>query len=79
MIQGSGSVSLTNGSGCGSGRPKNIWILRIRIRMWIWISNTERMYGKVGKKAKNMHNKYFNEIDKRIKNQNKMLGKDDVE
>ncbi len=29
-IEGSGSVSLTNGS--GSGRPKNIWILRIRIR-----------------------------------------------
>ncbi len=30
MIEGSGSVSLTNGS--GSGRPKNLWILRIRIR-----------------------------------------------
>jgi hypothetical protein len=30
MIEGSGSVFLTNGS--GSGRPKNIWILRIRIR-----------------------------------------------
>ena len=29
MIEGSGSVSLTNGS--GSGRRKNIWILRIRI------------------------------------------------
>jgi hypothetical protein len=28
MIEGSGSISLTNGS--GSGRPKNIWILRIR-------------------------------------------------
>jgi hypothetical protein len=30
IIEGSGSISLTNGSGCGSGRPKNIWILRIR-------------------------------------------------
>jgi hypothetical protein len=30
MIEGSGSVSLTNES--ESGRPKNIWILRIRIR-----------------------------------------------
>ena len=40
MIEGSGSISLTNGSGCGSGRPKNIWILRIRIRMRIWNRNT---------------------------------------
>ncbi len=33
MIEGSWSVSLTNGSGCGSGRPKKVpWILRIRIR-----------------------------------------------
>ncbi len=32
MIEGSGSVSLTNGS--GYGRSKNIWILRI------WIRNT---------------------------------------
>ncbi len=32
MIEGSGSVSLTNGSGCRSGRPKNMRILRIRIR-----------------------------------------------
>ncbi len=32
MIEGSGSVSLTNGSGCGSERPKNIWIPQIRIR-----------------------------------------------
>ncbi len=38
MIEGSGSISLTNGSGCGSGRPKNIWILRIRIL----IRNTDR-------------------------------------
>jgi hypothetical protein len=30
MIEGSGSVYLTNGS--GSGRPENIWILRIRLR-----------------------------------------------
>jgi hypothetical protein len=30
MIEGSGSVSLTNKS--GSGRPRNIWIQRIRIR-----------------------------------------------
>ncbi len=30
MIEGSGSISLTNGS--GSGRPTNTWILRIRIR-----------------------------------------------
>jgi hypothetical protein len=29
MIEGSGSISLTNGSGFGSGRPTNIWI-RIR-------------------------------------------------
>jgi hypothetical protein len=29
-IEGTGSVSLTNGSGSGSGRPKNIRILRIR-------------------------------------------------
>ncbi len=29
MIEGSGSISLTNESGCGSGRPKNKWILRI--------------------------------------------------
>jgi hypothetical protein len=27
-IEGSGSVSLTNGSGFGSGRTQNIWILR---------------------------------------------------
>jgi hypothetical protein len=38
MIEGSGSISLTNGSGFGSGRPKNIWILRIQI--WIRIGNT---------------------------------------
>ena len=31
MIEGSGSISLTNGSGFGSRRPKNIWIIRIRI------------------------------------------------
>ncbi len=31
MIEGSGSVYLTNGS--GSGRPENILILRIRIRL----------------------------------------------
>ncbi len=36
MIEGSGSVSLTDGSGFGSGRPKNTWILRI----WIRIRNT---------------------------------------
>ncbi len=33
MIEGSGSVPLTNGSGFGSGRPKNIRILRIQIRI----------------------------------------------
>ena len=32
MIEGSGSVRLTNGSGSGSRRPKNIRIRRIRIR-----------------------------------------------
>jgi hypothetical protein len=31
MIDGSGSVPLTNVSESGSGRPKNIWILRIRL------------------------------------------------
>jgi hypothetical protein len=36
MIEGSGSVSLTNGSGCRSVRPKQIWILRIR--------NTDAIY-----------------------------------
>jgi hypothetical protein len=40
MIEGSGSVSLTNGSGFGSVRPKNIWILRIRIRIRIRIRHT---------------------------------------
>jgi hypothetical protein len=34
MIDGSGSVSLTNGS--GSGRPKYMWILRIRIRNTVY-------------------------------------------
>jgi hypothetical protein len=33
MIEGSGSISLTNGSGFGSGRPTNIKIQRIRIRI----------------------------------------------
>jgi hypothetical protein len=33
MIEGSGSVYLTNGSGSGGPKnPKNMWILRIRIR-----------------------------------------------
>jgi hypothetical protein len=32
MIEGSGSVPLTNGPGFESRRPKNIWIRRIRIR-----------------------------------------------
>ncbi len=33
MIEGSGSIPLTNESGFGSGRPKNMWIrIRIRIR-----------------------------------------------
>ncbi len=32
MIEGSGSVSVSQTNGPGSGRPKNIWILRIRIR-----------------------------------------------
>ncbi len=42
-MEGSGSVSLTNGSGCGSGRPKNIWILWIRICKtgWFWLENTD--------------------------------------
>ncbi len=33
MIEGSGSIPLTNGS--GSGRPKNMWIRWIRIRIRI--------------------------------------------
>ncbi len=33
MIEGSGSVLVTNGSWCGSGRSKNIRILRIRQRL----------------------------------------------
>ncbi len=32
MIEGSGSIPLTNGSGSGSRRPKNMWIRWIRIR-----------------------------------------------
>ncbi len=33
MIEGSGSIPVTNGSGSGSRRPKNMWIrFRIRIR-----------------------------------------------
>jgi hypothetical protein len=32
MIEGSGSISLTNGSLYGYGRSRKIWILRIRIR-----------------------------------------------
>jgi hypothetical protein len=39
MIEGSGSLPLTNGSGSGSMRPKNLWIRWIRIR--IRIRNTE--------------------------------------
>ncbi len=35
MIEGSGSISLTNGS--GFVRPKNIWILRIRIRNTVFL------------------------------------------
>ena len=44
MIEGSGSVSPTNGSGFGSGRPKNIWNLRIWIRTRIrnTVQNTEK-------------------------------------
>ncbi len=38
MIEGSGSVSPTNGSECGSGRQKKIWIIRILIR------NTDATY-----------------------------------
>jgi hypothetical protein len=33
MIEGSGSVPLTNISGSGSKRPKNIRLRRIRIRI----------------------------------------------
>jgi hypothetical protein len=32
MIEGSGSIPLTNGSGSGSRRPQNMWIRWIRIR-----------------------------------------------
>jgi hypothetical protein len=32
MIEGYGSIPLTNGSGSGSRRPKNMWIRWIRIR-----------------------------------------------
>ncbi len=32
IIEGSGSIPLTNGSGSVSGRPKNMWRIRIRIR-----------------------------------------------
>jgi hypothetical protein len=32
MIEGSGSIPLTNGSVSGSGRPKKMWIRWIRIR-----------------------------------------------
>jgi hypothetical protein len=32
LIEGSGSIPLTNGSGSGSRRPKNMWIRWIRIR-----------------------------------------------
>jgi hypothetical protein len=42
MIEGSGSITLTNVSGFGSGKPKNMWIRWIRIRstatrIRIWI------------------------------------------
>ncbi len=43
MIEGSGSIPLTNGSGPGSGRPKNMWIRWIRIR----IRNTGIRDGKI--------------------------------
>jgi hypothetical protein len=33
VMEGSGSVPLTNGSGFGSGMPKNIRILRILIQI----------------------------------------------
>jgi hypothetical protein len=36
VIEGSGSIPLTDGSGSGSRRPKNMWIRWIRI----WIRNT---------------------------------------
>jgi hypothetical protein len=36
MIEGSGSIPLTNGS--GSGRPKNMWIRWIRIRNTDYLS-----------------------------------------
>ncbi len=35
MIEGSGTILLTNGSGSGSRRPKNMLIRWIRIRIWI--------------------------------------------
>ena len=35
MMEGSGSVFVTNGSGCGSGKPKNIRILRIPIIFYL--------------------------------------------
>jgi hypothetical protein len=34
MIEGSGSVLVTNGSGCGSGRPRNLkYLLILPIRI----------------------------------------------
>jgi hypothetical protein len=43
MIEGSGSIPLTNGSGYGSRRLKNMWIrwIRIQMRIRIRIRNIE--------------------------------------
>jgi hypothetical protein len=41
MIDGSGSIPLTNGSGSGSRRPKNMWIRWIRNPIRIRIRNTD--------------------------------------
>ncbi len=48
VIEGSGSIPLTNGSGSGSRRPNNIRIRRIRIRntacQELWAPNWNRRY-----------------------------------
>jgi hypothetical protein len=55
MIEGSGSVYLTNGS--RSGRPKNLWLLRIRIR--IRISSTAAHIGGTPKRRNLVYNAIF--------------------
>jgi hypothetical protein len=62
MIEGSGSISLTNGFGCGSERPKNIWILRntsFYYSILLWASVADPGYGAFLTPGSGIRNRFF--------------------